>query len=207
MRTIKSLTILLAIAMLASCGSSVTNVWDYYIKNNMEQHREGETSSSKTRLLFRQQESPNKAQLEFIAYKTDSGKFLVIGSHKVAKEFMIKDSIYYFDVASIYSRVRGDDFIRQLGDLSIYFTHIPASACETFMQKWEGLKTRYNQATPGAGETMYFDYTIAEGVFVSLTKTDARQLPDECTLWVGKRKHEVKTEDLVKVMSDLKFFN
>lgn len=191
---------------MSSCGNSVTNVWDYYIKNNVEQHRIGQASTSKSKLLYRQQESVSKSQLELIAYKQDTLKYLVIGSHKVAKSFLIYDSIYHFDVSSIYSRVRGDDFIRQMGDLSIHFAHLPADLGERFTMAWPDIKNRYMQAKPGEGETVYIDYTLSSTIFLSFPKTAPVQEPAKCDLWVGRRKHEIRTEDLQKALADLKAF-
>ena len=73
--------------LLSSCGSSVTNVWDYYVTNEVIVHTPGENSIYKKKLLLRYQERVNKSQLELIAVKQDSAAFLVIGSHKVAKSF------------------------------------------------------------------------------------------------------------------------
>jgi hypothetical protein len=195
--------------ILGSCGStsSVTNVWDYYIKNNLDTHIAGKTIQSKSRILFRHQESPSKSQLEFIAYKNDSAKSFVIGSHKIAKAFVLYDSLYHFDVNDIYSHVRGNDFIRQMGDLSIYFTYIKSDEAELLLKNFESLRTKYNQLTPSQGTSSYIDYTISKDVFISLEKTNIKQQLKEVTLWVGKRKHSIDADDLVKALQDFKSFN
>lgn len=194
--------------LLSSCGSSVTNVWDYYVTNEVIVHKSGENSVYKKKLLLREQERVNKSQLELIAVKQDSNAFLVIGSHKVAKSFMIKDSVYAFDVTDLYSRVRGSDFIRQMGDLNIYFTHVPAVKVNEFLANYELLKKQYADATVAKGATTQVDFYLAYNVFVSFEKTKAGQLlPSNCTLWAGKRKHEMSTKDLLKVLNEVKEFN
>lgn len=196
----------LAIASLASCSNSVTNVYDYYVKNVVEQHKVGENSTSKSRLLLRANESTSKAQVELVAFERDSMKYLVIGSHKVAKAFYIHDSLYHFDVSDLYSRVRGDDFIRQMGDLSIFFTHIPAGNAAMLADALPGLKAKYATLSPQKGEVMYVDYTIAGDVIFSFEKRAVSDKPDECVLWVGKRKHVLKTADLEAALNELKMF-
>lgn len=198
--------LVMAVATLTAC-SSTTNVYDYYLKNVMDNHRTGEQTTSKSKLLLREFERVNKAQFELVAYKSDSTRYLVIGSHKVAKAFYLHDSLYQFDVADLYSRVRGDDFIRQMGDLSIYFTHIPSEQALTFLDALPQLKTKYASLKPAAGVTEYVDYTIAPDVVVSFSKTSPSQQPTSCVLWIGKRKHTLDTQTLVNAMNQLKMFN
>ncbi len=204
---IRSFFVWSSIALITSCAStSDTNVWDYYIKNDVEKHVEGVTTSSKSKMLFRNMESVNKAQFELLAYSQDTTKYLVIGSHKVAKAFFIHDSLYHFDVNNLYSSVRGNDFIRQLGDLSIYFTHVPAYRCNEFLDNWNDVKTKFNAAVPTSGETIYIDYALTNNVYISFPKSKPSQNQDNCVIWVGKRKHNVQTENLIKALNDLKSF-
>jgi hypothetical protein len=201
--------IIIVLALVASCAPSVTNVWDYYIKNNLENHVAGSSSTSKARLLYRKQEYPGKAQLELVAFKNESRKCLVVGSHKIAKAFYLNDSLYHFDVDNLYSNVRGNDFIRQMGDLSIYFTNIPADRCEAFLAGIDKLKSDFMKAAVSEGSVTYVDFPISSDVFVSFEKKSPTQLADESNIavWVGKRRHEMKFADLVKAMQDLKSFN
>ncbi|MES2781090.1 MAG: hypothetical protein V4651_14450 [Bacteroidota bacterium] len=194
--------------LMTSCGSSVTNVWDYYVTNEVVVHKSGENSIFKKKLLFRDQERVNKSQLELIAVKQDNDAYLVIGSHKVAKSFMIKDSIYAFDVTDLYSRVRGNDFIRQMGDLNIYFTHVPVAKVNEFLANYELLKKQFADATVAKGATTQIDFYLGYNVFVSFEKTKMGQtLPSSCTIWVGKRKHNLATQELVRVLTEAKNFN
>jgi len=195
--------------LLTSCSKSVTNVYDYYIQNNIVSHESGNIVTSKTKLLYRMQESVNKAQLELIAFKSDTMKCLVVGSHKVAKAFNLFDSTYYFDVNDLYSNVRGNDFIRQLGDLSIYFTNISLSNCNTFLKSVDKLKAEFNKAAPSENTHSHIDFSIQSDVFVSIEKKYYSQTLESAatTIWVGKRKHEIRFEDLIKAMQELKSFN
>ena len=203
------LSIVLMVTLFGACGRSVTNVYDYYIKNNIEQHEPGIVTSGRTKLLYRHEESVNKAQLELIAFKNDKMKCLVVGSHKVAKAFYIYDSIYYFDVNDLYSNVRGNDFIRQLGDLSIFFTYIPSDKCDAFLSNVDKLKSEYLKSAPSEGTSSNFDLSISGDVFVSMEKKFPAQLIENATttLWVGKRKHTIKLDELIKAMQELKSFN
>jgi len=199
----------LAIAFMSSCSESVTNVYDYYIKNNIETHKAGTISSSKTKLLYRNQESINKSQLELIAFKNDKMKCLVIGSHKIAKSFYINDSIYYFDVNDLYTNVRGNDFIRQLGDLSIFFTHVPMDKCDIFLANLDKLKSEYMKAAVMDGTSAFFDFAISSDVYFSIEKKFTTEYIENAStyVWVGKRKHKVNMDEFVNAIKELKSFN
>ncbi len=201
--------IIISVTILTSCSNSVTNVYDYYIKNNLQQHETGRIISSKTKLLFREQEMTNKAQIELVAFKSDNLKCLVIGSHKIAKQFYLYDSLYYFDVNDLYTNVRGNDFIRQLGDLSIYFTTISVENCNTFLANVDKLKFEFSKAAPPVGSSSSIDLTIQNDVFVSIEKkvfSDPLELATT-TLWVGKRKHTIRLDVLIQAFQDFKSFN
>lgn len=210
MKLRKLLLITFSSLFIASCSNSVTNVWDYYIKNNVEVHKYNDITESKSKMLYRKQEAIDKSQLELIAFKQDSIKYLVIGSHKVAKAFIMGDSLYQFDVKNLYSHVRGNDFIRQLGDLSIFFAHISANECNNFLLNWDAIKNKYMKAMPrvNSNEVLYIDYGLSHGIYLSFAKTDIKQPePTECILWIGKRKHTIRVEELLRVFRELKSFN
>jgi hypothetical protein len=202
-------TIIAAAATLAltSCGSKVTKVWDYYVTNEVVVHKENQTAVSSRKLLFQKVEKVNKSQLDLVAVKQDSNAYLVIGSHKISKQFFIHDSLYSFDVADLYSRVRGEDFIRQMGDLSIYFTHVPKEKCNEFLATLDQMKKQYADAKVTKGSVTQIDFYFVHNVFVSLEKEKANQKPINCNIWVGRRKHEVAIKDLVKAFTELKNFN
>ncbi|MFI5221157.1 MAG: hypothetical protein ACHQK8_02440 [Bacteroidia bacterium] len=206
---LKNTAYLVVILLLASCGESVTNVYDYYIKNNIDRHEAGKILTGKSKLLYRHQEFSTKAQLELIAYNNGSTKCLVIGSHNVAKSFYIHDSIYYFNVNDLYSHVRGNDFIRQLGDLSIYFTYVSSQNCEAFMSNIDKLKSEYMKGMVMEKNLSHFDYAISDDVFVSIEKKNSAELLEsaQTTLWVNRRKHVIKLDDLIKAMQEIKMYN
>jgi len=206
MKTISKFGIIAVVAQLSAC-SSTTNVYDYYLKNVLEKHEAGKSATSKSKLLLRSFESTNKAQVEFIAFKTDTEKYLVLGSHKVSKSFYIKDSLFQFDINDLYSRVRGGDFIRQMGDLNIFFTHIPAAKALAFLSVWPSFKNDYNALKPAFGEVAYLDYAIVTDVVLSFEKKSITQQPNNCNIWIGKRKHTVSMVDLTKALTALKAFN
>lgn len=192
--------------LLPSCGSSVTNVWDYYVTNEVIVHTPKQTTVSKRKLLLRVNEGATKSQLDLVAVRQDSLAYLVIGSHKVAKSFYFNDSLYSFNVTDLYSRVRGNDFIRQMGDLSIFFTHVPAARVNEFMVNLETMRKAYQDAKVTPGATTQVDFYFSHNVFISFEKTRANQKPTKCFIWVGRRKHQVDTDDLQKAFAELQNF-
>ncbi|MCU0422925.1 MAG: hypothetical protein MUC81_08960 [Bacteroidia bacterium] len=200
MNQLKTSIGILSILLISAC-SSTTNVYDYYIRNVVESHQTGQLSTGSTKLLFRKIENPSKAQLELVYFKNDTNKVLVFGSHKVVKSFYLQDSVYYFDVTDLYNKVRGDDFIRQMGNLNIFFTHVPAAAIEKFLADWPSIKQSYTMLKPMKETTEEITYAIAYDVMVSFSKTQLGQKPDKAVLWIGKRKHEINTDELIAVFT------
>ena len=115
--------------------------------------------------------------------------------------------MYAFDVTDLYSRVRGNDFIRQMCDLNIHFTHIPVAKVNEFLANYELLKKQFADASVAKGASTNIDFYLDYNVFVSFEKTKAGQaLPSHCTVWSGKRKHEIGTKDLLMVLNEVKNF-
>lgn len=205
--TLKYTLLFCVASVFASCGNSITQVWDYYIKNGVEVHKQDAITITKSELLYRKSEKVSKAQLEFVAFKQDDAKYLVIGSHKVAKNFYIHDTLYAFDVVSLYNKVRGDDFIRQMGDLSIYFTHIPYENIQKYLENETMLLDTFSVNRPTKSETVYIDYQLSPTVYISLPKTGGAKRPSDMVLWVGHRKHEMSYSTFKKILNEVKEFN
>jgi hypothetical protein len=70
------------------------------------------------------------------------------------------------------------------------------------------LKKQYADATVAKGASTEIDFYLSYNVFIGFEKTKAGQsLPSTCTLWAGKRKHELSTKDLIQVLTEVKNFN
>lgn len=195
-----------SIFLISSCGSSVTNVWDYYVTNEVIVHKQNQTSISKRKLIHRENDGSNKSQLDLVAVRQDSMSYLVIGSHMVAKSFYFNDSLYSFNVNDLYSNVRGNDFIRQMGDLSIFYTHVSAERVTEFLSNFDRMRKAYQDAKVVKGATTQLDFYFSHNVFISFEKTSANQKPSKCYVWVGRRKHQVDTDDLQEAFAELKNF-
>jgi hypothetical protein len=207
MKRIYYLASLSALALLSSCGSSkVTNVWEYYVTNEVVQHSVDSTTVSKRKLLLSMREDENKSQFELIAVKQDSSVFLVIGSQKLAKTFTINDSQYVIDVVDVYPGLKQEE-MAQIGDLSIYFEKVPASKCIEFLDKLPEIRKQYADAQVSDDAVTQIDFYFTSKIFVSLEKSHAGEQPSKCYVWVGKRKHAVSTKALVAALTELKSFN
>jgi hypothetical protein len=118
----------------------------------------------------------------------------------------IHDSLFAIDITKLYPDVKGEDFVNQKGDLSVYFAHIPSSAIDTFMSKWADIRASYRTIPPVAGQVTYVDYALSDDVVLSFPKTGKQEAPKRCYIWIGKRKQEVDIASLIKVFTDLKAF-
>lgn len=204
--TIQLLSVIGILFITQSCGNSVTNIWDYYVTNEVVVHKPNQTSISKRKLLLRTRDKGAKSQLDLVAVKQDSNTYLVIGSHSVGKSFYFNDSLYSFNVTDLFSNVRGNDFIRQMGDLSIYYTHVPAQKAIDFLASFETMRKSYLDAKIIDGATTQIDFYFSHNVFMSLEKKSKGDKPKTCLVWVGRRKHEVNINDLKEAFTELKNF-
>mgnify|MGYP000087108174 CR=1 FL=1 len=194
-----------AVALITSCGG-VTNVYDYYQTNVIDQHTKGVTQSTSSKLLLRLNEGASKAQFELIAYKSDSAKYLILGSHKMVKSINQNGNSTNYDVTDLITPIN-EDGVPHKGKLSIFFTHIPADDALAFIDALPALKTQYLALKPGKGQVMYVNYTMANDVVISFPKKSANQQPIDCVVWVGKRKHQLPTGQLTWALNNLRTFN
>lgn len=205
MRTLGKTLAIAGMALLASCSGTAVSVYDQYIKSGIRQRNTGESSSSSRKLLMLENDK-QYGQLELAAFKTDSGKFLVVGSIKQARTFYIHDSAYTFDVSTLYDKKSSPELSAQAGQLSIHYTHIDAGMASAFYTALMGMKQKYTQAAPGKDEVISFDYTLSPDLVISLEKTYKTQHPTRCTIWVARRKHVVQTAALEQALENLKLF-
>lgn len=199
---------LTALLLLSSCGSSqqVTNVWEYYVTNEVIQHNSESTSLVKRKLLMSTRDDKNRSQFELVAVKQDSTVSLIIGSQKFAKNFTINDSQYVIDVVDVFPDMEKEE-MAQVGDLYIYFEKVPASKCIEFLDKLPEMRRQYSEAQVTEGAVTQIDFYFTHNVFVSLEKDRAGEQPTNCYVWVGKRKHKVNTKAFVAALTELRSFN
>ncbi len=197
------------VMLLSSCSSSsVTNVWDYYVTNEVVQHRPGETAVSYRKLLYQEVDKTGKSQLDMIMVKQDSTVTLVLGSYKMSALFVIKDSTYAFGLNDLYSRDKGDDLVGKAGDLTVFFTQIPASKCIEFLDSAESFKRQFTEAKVTNKATTHLDFYFSSNVFMSIDKDKQNDgVPSKCTLWVGRRKHILSIKEFARVLNEVKNFN
>jgi len=205
--TLKTLTLIVLGLALVSCGHSVTNVWDVYAKNQVAKYTQDSMTVTKTELLYRTGEATDKAQFEFVAFKQDTQKYLIIGSHTFGKTFNIQESSYVFNVKSLISKAKDEDYIRQVGELNVYFTHVPYEAIDRFLNYLPNLRASYKENKPASGgQTLYIDYQLSPQVIVSFPKDGNNNNPSDVILWVGKRKHEMSMSRLIDIMNEMRDF-
>ena len=205
MNLIRKSILIGAVALMTSCGG-VTNVYDYYQTNVIDQHSKGATQSTSSMLLLRINEGSSKAQFELIAYKSDSAKFLIWGSHKMVKSVKQNGNTASYDVDDLNTPIN-EDGTPHKGNLSIFFTHIPAEDAYAFLDAWPALKTQYLGLKPSKGQVIYVNYTLANDIVISFPKKSVNQQPVDCVVWVGKRKHQMPTGQLTWALNNLRTFN
>jgi hypothetical protein len=196
------------VLLLSACGSSsLTNVWEYYVTNEVVEHQPFVTSVSSRKLLYQEIDKNTKSQLDMIAVKQDTNIYLVLGSYKMATPFVLGDSTYAFGLSDLYSRSKGDDLVGKSGDLTLFFTQIPASKCIEFLDSLEIMRKQYADAPVSNNATTQVDFYFSSNVFISLAKNKMGQQASNCTLWVGRRKHVLSIKECVKVLTEIKNFN
>lgn len=206
MKVFNKLFVAGAITFMASCAPQY-NLYDYYQAHTIDQVNAGETNQAKSKLLMRDYDGKAQAQLELIAYKTDSAKYLVVGSQKITKNVDVKGQVFQMGVSEVYPKVKDEAVIRMIGDYTVYYTHISWEDATKFMEAMAGIKQAYAAMKPANGEVMYLDYAISSDVRISFSKSSPNQQPTECVLWVGKRRHFVVTGMLMDAMNYMRTFN
>lgn len=205
MNLIRKSILFSAVALLASCAG-VTNVYDYYQTNVIDQHTKGVATTTSSKLLLRLNEGATKAQFELIAYKSDTVNYLIWGSHKIVKAFKQNGNPVSYDITDLVTPVNADGTPHK-GNLSIFFTHVPAADALAFLDTLPALKTQYLALKPGKGQVLYVNYALANDVVISFPKKSVTQQPIDCVVWVGKRKHQMPTGQLTWALNNLRTFN
>ncbi|TAE81343.1 MAG: hypothetical protein EAY81_09860 [Bacteroidetes bacterium] len=187
--------------LLTSCSNSIVQVYDYYILNGVEQRPDSAVaSSSSSRLLFRDQESASKAQFELVAYKKDTLKYLIFGSHAIGKSAKINNEQYHFKITDVYSSISDKEDAKQLGDMSITFAHVDALTIQQLIDNLVELKARFAAAKVAKGEVVNIEYNLSKEVVLSWQKKYVSDRPGVCYIWVNNRKNSIHMVDFEQAL-------
>lgn len=206
MKALRKLLLIGTAVLGVSCASKY-NLYDYYQKHAIDTVNSGSTLTTKSKLLLRDYDKNTEAQLEFVAYRSDSAKYLIVGSQKLTKSVKVNDQVYQYGYKELFPKQTDEAIIHANSDFTIYYTHVSWASANAFLDTLPALKQMYSYLMPGNGEIMYVDYALSPDVRISLPKTKVGQQPVNCIVWVGKRRHYITLGQITFALNNIRTFN
>lgn len=179
MKILRNAFVITVLLVLSSCRAT-RNITESYIKNNVEQHREGEFSSIKTLSLFKGITYKGDAYLELTGYKYAGKKALIIGADK-----------YY----NARKKFIGDETMIA----KIMYIELSVEQCEAIIMHYKTLRENLRSDKPVFTEEVYHDYTVSKDLFISFrrTKTSASTGVGYMNLWIRGEKFSMAPNTLI----------
>lgn len=197
----KQLLFISFIALLfTSCSKSIVDVYDYYVINGVEQRPDSAvTSVSNARLLFRDK-TAGSSQFELVAFKKDTMKYLILGSHVFGKSAKINNEQYHFNITDVYTGISDKEQTKQLGDMSVTFAHVDAATIKQLIDALVDIKARFAAAKVAKGEVVNIEYNLSKEVVLSWKKKYVSDRPSTCYVWVNNRKNTINMVDFEQAL-------
>lgn len=165
----KLLCIAILAITLASCKTGY--IAERYVKNKIESHVEGEFSTVTTKPLFKNSTSVPSGKIELLGYKYKGAKGVVL---------------------TAYNSNLG------MEDTKTIIIELTKEQCKTIVDKYDSLTMKSKKGRRLISETLYNDFTIAPGLFISIVKTSTTP---SLFFWVKGDKYKIKrpTEKIKKL--------
>lgn len=171
------LSIVLLLHLLTGCLQT-RYITERYIKNEIEQHENGNHSSIKTYSIFKGIDVVNGGYIELTGYKYDSHKGLIIGTDK------------YYEARDNF---KGDPTIIA----AINFIELDIDQCQSILDNYILLLDKIKSERPKRNEEVYHDYTVSTDLFISYHKSTSDLDTDSIDLWVRGEKYSIATSSIM----------
>ncbi len=181
MNRLSFLSAIVLLSMLTSCMQT-RYITEYYIKNNIEKHTEGEFSTIKTYSIFKGATSNANAYLELTGYKYTNTKALVIGADR-----------YYL----ARQKFKGDQTV--IADIS-YF-ELTENQCRDILTNYKILQDRIKREKPRINEEIYHDFTVSKNLFISFRKSSYDSKTGFIDFWINGEKFKLSTSKIIKKLN------
>ena len=181
-----SVTILLAIwvTLILSMGCNQTRyITERYIKNNIEQHKEGEYSTIRTYIIYHGAASNGSRYLEFTGYEYQGRKALVIGTDRLTLE---------------RKKFKEDNTVLVTSE----FTRLSLAQAQLILNHYEELIKRLQSEKVKKGEAVYHDFTLSSEVFISFKKVKGINGKDTIHFWIKGEKYSLMQGKIIQRLRD-----
>ena len=159
---------------------------EQYIKTNIENHKEGNTSAIRIYSLYQTTCFNGEAYIEFTAYKLNGAKGLVIGADK-----------YYLE----RHRYKGDITVKT----AVNYVQLTVSQCQSILDNYKGMQQRIKGEKPKTNEVAYEDFAVSGDVFISYSKSAVSYGNATINIWVKGEKFSVASASFTDMLT--KFIN
>lgn len=169
----------LSVYQQTSSGST-----ESFIKNFVEEHKEGEFSSIKTCLIFKGP-AINGGMIELTGYKYGMSKNLVIAA-----------SESYSTPAA-----RGQAQPTQSVKKETAFIQLTSDQAKLIVENYKALEAKIKGEQPIVNEIIYHDFTASSNLFVSYSRSSlsyGSQATNYMHLWIKGNKFTISSTEVVK---------
>lgn len=183
MRKYPFLLVISILTFLQLSCRSARYITEQYIKNNIEEHKPGSSSSIRTYSMFKGNTANAGRYVELTGYKLNSRKGLVIGA----------------DRSYITKKVTGRTAVYTETETYIDYIHLSFEQAKSILVNYQVLQDLTKREKPRSSEEVYHDYTVSEECFISFRKSgngDGSGI-EYINLWIKGEKYRLNTRQLV----------
>ena len=161
-------------------------ITERYIKNNVENHNEGNFSTIRTYSIFADVTTDKTGRLELTGYKYGSKKGLIIGADK---NYLVREKN-----KSDYSIIK-----------EVTFVELNLAQCQSILDNYQELENKIRAERPMVSEEVYHDFTVSPDLFISFRKALGHSTISNLDLWVKGEKYTISEMAIIKKL--IKFIN
>lgn len=180
---IKILTITALLITLLSGCMETRYITEKHIKNNIEEHDEGEFSTIKTYTVFKGYSRSRSAYIELTGYKYKGRKALVIGADR-----------YY----KAREQFEGDN----TKIANINYIELTLPQCQAIIDNQKIIENRVKEEKPMRNEEIYHDYSVSEDLFISYRMFRASTTASYLDLWIKGEKYQVSSYQIIRKIKE-----
>jgi hypothetical protein len=180
MRKLLFLPIVLFIMLVSSC-TQTRSLTEQYIKTEVEQHEPRARSSIRTYSIYKSPVSSTTTKyVELTGYKYNGVKGMVLGADR-------------------YTRYRAKLTGMPVAGIEVTYVILTEAECQAMLDFEPVIRAALKSAPRGgAGEEVYEDYTVKEGVFISYRKYVGMSSPTKIDLWIDGHKYTLPANTFLK---------
>jgi len=200
------ITIIL-LSMLPSCYTKKHNITEHYIKVYKQEHKLKEFSNIRIKQIYSNEDYDNSidSYIEFAGVKYNNQKFLVVGIAKITAEQDMMENDIASNASEVSDAPTSETPVKYQNGLS--YATLSVEQCMDIVEKIEDLQKRIKSERTELNENVYFDYTVADDLIISVMKNSDNSTSEFISIWIKGQKHSVRTVDLSNALQSFLKYN